>query len=208
MRIHYLVEGPSEEELLKAWLPRALPQHRHVVYPHEGKGSLPRDLLAPPEQLHRGLLHQLPAKLRAYGQVLDPATDCVVVLVDADNDEPANLRAELEAVLASCTPRPPTAIRVAVEETEAFYLGDLAAIKLAFRTFKGGPYGRYVQDSVCGTWEVFQAVVGWKYEAKVKWARAIAPHLSTATNGPALNRSPSFVDFYSGLKVVAGEQWP
>jgi hypothetical protein len=129
-------------------------------------------------------------------------------LVDADNDKPLELRAELEAVLAACTPRPPTAIRVAVEETESFYLGDVAAIKLAFRTFKRGPYNRYVQDRICGTWEVFQAVVGWKYEAKVKWARAIAPHLSVATSGPALNRSPSFLDFYSGLKQLAGETWP
>ncbi len=208
MRIHYLVEGPSEEVLLSAWLPRALPQHRHIVYPHEGKGKLPIDPLALPDPAQRGLLAQLPAKLRAYGQALDPKTDCVVVLVDADNDDPAHLRASLETVLAACAPRPPTAIRVAVEETEAFYLGDVAAIKRAFRTVKRGPYNRYVQDSVCGTWEVFQAVVAWPYEAKVKWARTIAPHLSTATSGPGVNRSPSFQAFYSGVRQLAGESWP
>lgn len=208
MRIHYLVEGPSEAALLNPWLRRALPGHAHSVYPHEGKGNIPDDLSAAPNPLRRGLLDQLPAKLRAFGRSLDPATDRVVVLVDADNDCCVKLKSELVDVLNACSPRPQALIRIAIEETETFYLGDELAVRAAFGTFRNGPYRGYVQDSVCGTWEVFQQVVGWRYEAKVKWASMIAPHLSVSRSGPRLNRSPSFQAFYSAICALAGESWP
>lgn len=208
MKIHYLVEGQSEAALLSVWLKRALPGHTHNVYPHEGKGNIPKNLVAPPNPMHRGLLDQLPAKLQAYGKSLDPATDRVLVLVDADNENCVQLKNALLKVLNACSPRPHALIRIAVEETEAFYLGDKKAVKSAFSTFRHGPYQNYVQDSVCGTWEVFQQVVGWKYEAKVKWASMVAEHLGTVKSGQNLNRSPSFRAFYKAVCALAGESWP
>lgn len=207
MRLHYLVEGPSEAALLETWLPRALPDHVHEVYPHEGKGSLPDDLDAAPDPLRRDLLHQLPAKLRAYGRTLDPKTDRVIVLVDADNEDCVALKDRLVAVLDRCTPRPEALIRIAVEETEAFYLGDVKAMRKAFGAPRKGPLQGYVQDSVCGTWEVFQAVIGSPYVAKVHWARRMGEALSTARKGSSLNRSPSFLAFYRAACSLAGEPW-
>lgn len=208
MRIRYLVEGPSEADLLDRWLPRALPAHSHIVYPHEGKGHLPKRIDLPPNPDHRGLLDQLPAKLRAYGASLDPQTDRVLVLVDADDEDPTDLSGRILDVFDTCVPAPHGRVAIAVEETEAFYLGDPKAIEKAFKTFKKSAYNGYVQDSVCGTWEVFQAVIGWKHESKCRWAQAIGDHLSTATSGGELNRSPSFRAFYQAVKALAGEPWP
>ncbi len=98
--------------------------------------------------------------------------------------------------------------RIAIEETEAFYLGDKKAIRKAFGKCRQTPYQNYVQDSVCGTWEVFQSVIDAPYEAKVSWAKAIAPHLSTATTGKNANRSPSFLQFLRALRALAGQPWP
>jgi hypothetical protein len=44
MRLHVLVEGESDEALLRGWLPRFLPPgHSFVIIRHRGKGRLPRD---------------------------------------------------------------------------------------------------------------------------------------------------------------------
>jgi hypothetical protein len=205
MHIHVLVEGASEKALLEGFLPRFQPRHSHTVHAHQGKGNLPVPGI-PVDQRHRGLLDQLPAKLRAFGKSLSPAVELVLVLVDADSDGCEELKARIVAVLDACDPRPTTMIRVAVEETEAFYLGDKRAIHKAFGTVRRAPYSTYGQDSVCGTWEVFQAVIGAPYDAKVRWAEKIAPHLSIAVSGKHRNRSPSFRQLCAALQMLAGER--
>lgn len=57
--------------------------------------------------------------------------------------------------------------RIAIEETEAFYLGDPEAIRKAFPTAKTAKIKAYVQDSICGTAELFQEVIGASSEDKV-----------------------------------------
>lgn len=75
MRLYVLVEGPSEKALLDVWLGRLLKGHRYTVIKHRGKGKLPLDPRARVDPRREGLLDQLPARLRAYGQALDPSTD-------------------------------------------------------------------------------------------------------------------------------------
>jgi hypothetical protein len=205
MRLHVLVEGPSEEALLTRWLARLLPQHRHKVYPHRGKGKIPGDPTRAPDPLHQGLLDQLPAKLRSFGRQLDPKTDRVVVLVDLDDDSSAELGAKLADVLAHCDPAPSAVFSLAIEETEAFYLGDPAAIRGAFPRAKTAKLKDYVPDSIIGAWELFQSVIESPVEAKVEWARRMAEHLGTTTETIQRNRSPSYRQFCAALFVVAGE---
>jgi hypothetical protein len=206
MKLHVLVEGDSEEALLNRWLPRFLPPgHSFVVIRHRGKGKLSRDAMKVPDIRREGLLDQLPAKLRAYGRSLNPATDRVLVLVDADDDPCSDLKRRLLENLEQCDPRPVVLFRLAIEETEAFYLGDPTAIRKAFPQAKLQRMKPYVQDSVCGTWELFQRVVGDPVEDKVEWAERMAPHLGTEWQGRNANRSPSFRQLCKGLLVLAGE---
>jgi hypothetical protein len=206
MRLHVLVEGDSEEALMRGWLPRFLPPgHSFVVIRHRGKGKLPRDPLKVPDIRREGLLDQLPAKLRAYGRSLDPATDRVLVLVDADDDSCSELKQRLLSVLEECDPRPVVLFRLAIEETEAFYLGDPQAIRRAFPQARLRRMSHYVQDSICGTWELFQRVIGIPIEDKVEWAERIAPHLGTTWQGNNANRSPSFRQLCAGFLRLAGE---
>ena len=199
------MEGPSEEVFLKGWFPRFLPSHALTVIPHRGKGRLPGELSRAPHPRREGLLDQLPAKLRAYGRVLDPATDRILVFLDLDEDDCGGLKQRLLQVLDACDPRPVVLFRIAIEETEAFYLGDPQAIKKAFPQANLRKLRNYAQDSVCGTWEVFREVVGAKSEDKVRWAERMAPHLGIAWQGTGANPSPSFQQFCKGLRKLAGE---
>jgi hypothetical protein len=203
MKVHVLVEGPSERALLDAWLPRFLPNHRAQVHPHQGKGRLSTDPGKPLDPRRRGLLDQLPAKLRAYGKSLDPRTDGVVVLVDADDDDCVDLKRRLVALLGQIDPRPNVLFRIAVEETEAFYLGDMAAVHRAFPGTRASRLKDYKPDACVGTWEVFRDAIGETGEDKVDWAERIGPHLTT---DPEKSTSPSFRQLCYGLRWLVGER--
>lgn len=206
MRLHILVEGESEEALLNVWLPRFLPPgHSFVIIRHRGKGRLSRDPVRVPDIRREGLLDQLPAKLRAYGKTLDPATDRLLVLVDADDEPCLELKRRLLETLESCDPHPVVLFRLAIEETEAFYLGDPQAIRRAFPQARLQRLKSYAQDSACKTWELFQSVIGDPVEDKVRWAERMAPHLGTTWKGSDANRSPSFRQLCKGLLRLTGE---
>lgn len=205
MRLHVLVEGPSEAAFLRGWFPRFLPHHSLSVIQHRGKGRLPGEPSSRPDPKREGLLDQLPAKLRAYGRVLNPATDRILVFLDLDDDDCGELKERLLRALDACDPRPVVLFRIAIEETEAFYLGDPRAIKRAFPQARLQKLKSYVQDSICGTWEVFREVVGAQSEDKVRWAERMAPHLGTDWRGRGANPSPSFQQFCKGLLKLAGE---
>ncbi len=205
MRIHILVEGDSEVALLRDWLRRFLPQHTFKLIRHRGKGKLPADPTQSPAPKREGLLDQLPAKIRAYGHALDSATDRVLVLVDLDQNNCVDLKRRLLKTWRSCDPRPVAKFRIAIEETEAFYLGDSVAIKKAFPKAKLYKKRDYVQDSICGTWELFAQVIGARSEDKKAWAKQMAPHLGTAWTGKRANKSPSFRQFCIALRALAGE---
>jgi Domain of unknown function (DUF4276) len=205
LRLHILVEGPSEAAFLRGWFPRFLPRHGFNVIQHRGKGRLPGEPSSRPDPRREGLLDRLPAKLRAYGRALDPATDRILVFLDLDADDCGELKERLLRVLDACDPRPVVLFRIAIEETEAFYLGDPQAIKKAFPQANLRKLKSYAQDSVCGTWEVFREVVRARSEDKVRWAERMAPHLGIEWRGRGANPSPSFQQFCKGLRKLAGE---
>lgn len=198
MKLHALVEGPSEQHFLELWGRRFLPDCELRVHPHQGKGTLPKlgDKNQKTLRLRRGLLDQLPAKLAALGKALDHKEERVVVLIDADSEDLTQLRADLAALAASLVPAPVVKFCFAVEELEAFYLGDLKALAAAYPGHDQRLLARYQPDSICGTWEYFGQVIGDDGGNKVAWAEAMGSKLTTK---PEQSRSPSFKDFCRDL---------
>ncbi len=198
MTIHLLVEGPSERAFLDRRARRLLKEQSVRVHPHEGKGSLPRDWSAPPPRDQRGLLHQLPAKLRGFASAANPDELHVVVMVDADNDDPDVLADKIAAVASQVAPKLRVTVRLAVEETEAFYLGDLQALEKAYPDADLAKARAYVPDSIPngGTWELFGEIIRDGGGNKVAWAEAMGAVLTTR---PARSRSPSFKALIGGL---------
>jgi len=207
MRLHILVEGRAEEAFLKGWLPRFVPAHSFSIITHQGKGRLSGNPEKPPDSKQRGLLDQLCAKLRAFGKALQSDTDRVVVLVDLDDQDCHDLKKRLKKLLKHCDPSPTVLFRIAIEETEAFFLGDPLAVKKAFPQAKVGRIKKYEQDSICGTWEFLRAVIDdpADSEDKVGWAEAIGEHLTIEWRGKRANKSASFRIFCKGLLTTCGE---
>ncbi len=202
MTIHVLVEGPSERALLERWAPRLLQDQVVKVHPHQGKGRLPKDSGRPPLPRHRGLLDQLPAKLRGFATSLNVDADRVVVLVDADDEDVPSLYEDISEVVRRVSKALRVVVAIAVEETEAFYLGDLRALKAGFPNADMKQARAYVPDSICGTWELFGRIVGDGGGDKVAWAETIGPLLTT---NERVSRSPSFRKLLMALNELSPE---
>jgi hypothetical protein len=216
MHIEVLVEDSSGERLLAQLLPQIWGEHGdpHTwrLKAYKGIGRLPHGLTAKADPAKRILLDQLPRLLQGYGKT--PGIDAVVVVLDTDRRDCKAFLQELKAVANKCQPAPNTMFRLAIEEMEAWYLGDRAALLSAFPRAKREVLDRYVQDSVCGTWELLADAVysggvaaikktGWPLPGQIKhqWAEKIGPYMALNQNA-----SPSFGKFRDGLtRLIAQE---
>ena len=184
--------------------------HSWKIHPFKGSGRIPEDLHRKSDPAKWLLLNRLPRRLQGYGKGLD-ASSAVVVVVDLDDRDCIALKRDLLEVLDACDPRPAVLFRIAVEESEAWLLGDRAAVKAAYPRAKDSVLACYRQDAICGTWEVLADAVhaggsatlaksGYPEtgRAKSEWARKIAPHID-----PDRNRSPSFQAFRDGVLRLA-----
>jgi Domain of unknown function (DUF4276) len=205
MTIHLLVEGPSEQEFLEQWAPRLLKEQQIRIHPHQGKGAIPRPMAYNRASRLRGLLDLLPAKLLGFAESLNHQTDGVLILVDADNDRPLDLAQRISAIAKACAPTLRIGICIAVEEMEAFYLGDLRALQIAYPGADMRAARHYVPDSIVGTWELFGSVIGDGGGNKVAWAEAMGPYVTTK---PAESRSPSFRILISELEKLSSIDTP
>ena len=102
---------------------------------------------------------------------------------------------------------------MAIEEIEAWYLGDRSALTTAYPQAKLKALDSYVQDSVCGTWEVLANAIhpggavavkraGWPLPGQLKheWAERIGPLMDIENNA-----SPSFRKLRDSLRRLIGE---
>ena len=215
MHFEVLVEDQSGKNALEQILPKILGanygSHSWRLRSYKGLGRLPEDLRGKPDPRKRILLERLPRILQGYGRSL-PDSATVVVVVDLDNRDCKEFKQELLDVLAACYPRPRTLFRIAIEESEAWLLGDRTAIKAAYPKASESTLNRYVQDSICNTWELLADAIhpggsarlkreGYPVtgEAKGEWARNIAPRIDVEKN-----RSKSFQVFRDGIRQLAG----
>ena len=196
-----LVEGASDVPAVREVLVRrfGLVEDEHFrIHPHQGKGRLPENPLARPDPNQRQLLHQLPAKLRGYAKSLPPAS-VVLVVVDADNDPCAELLANLNGMLAKLPDRPKRVLfRLAIEETESWFIADSAAVQAAFPRANIAALRRIQPDAIIGAWEALATSIGASSDSsgteKLRWARLICPHLDLSS--PA---SPSLRKLIAGI---------
>ena len=217
MHLEVLVEDASASIALAIILEKMLGPNGggqgFRLHSYRGIGRLPKDLKSHTDPAKRILLDRLPHILRGYGNSLrDHPNAAVVVVVDSDDRACLAFKHELTGVLDGLTPRPTTLFRIAIEEVEAWLRGDEAAVVAAYPAARRDMLGRYIPDSICGTWEVLaDAVVpggaaslvrqGWAEvgRAKCAWAAAIAPHLDLDRT-----RRPSFRVFLDGVRRLAG----
>jgi hypothetical protein len=216
MHFEILVEDASGELLLRSVLQKILGPHGdpHTwrTHAYKGIGKIPRDLRGKTDPAKRVLLDRLPKVLAGYGKSQHGSDAAVIVVVDLDDRDCVGFKQELIETLKPCHPKPRVLFRIAIEEVEAWLLGDRNAIAKAFPRAKMNVLHSYRQDSICGTWEKLAdglfpggspALKAQGYprigEGKCKWASQIGSRLDVESNS-----SPSFRAFRFGLLRLSG----
>ncbi len=214
MHIEILIEDSSGQRLLEHLLPKLIGPHGQPhtwrLHAYRGIGRIPTGLSATFDPSKRILLTELPRLLRGY--VKTSGIDAVVLVLDADNRDCVAFLAELKALAASCDASHLVLFRLAIEEIEAWYLGDRTALQHAYPKARRNVLDGYEQDAICGTWEIMADAThaggvrsvkraGWPLPGQLKheWAERIGPFLD-----PANNRSPSFAKFRDGVRRLVG----
>jgi len=216
MHFEILVEDKSGKIALKCILEKILGPNGHDhtfrIFSYKGIGRIPENLEATADLKKRLLLNLLPKALIGYGIAHKNVEAAVVVVVDLDYRDCVAFKQEMLGILRVCNPQPRTLFRIAIEEGEAWLLGDRNAIKAAYPYAKDGVLDTYDQDSICSTWEKLADAIysggsgklqklGYPPigKAKCEWARNIAPHLDVEAN-----QSRSFQVFRDGIRNLAG----
>ena len=200
MHIEFFLEEPSSEAFLEGMLGKLLPAGttwNAIVF--QGKP----DLLA-----------NIKPRLKAYKKWI-PNDWKIVVLVDEDREDCLKLKQQLEGAATyaglstKSNPRKGKFVvlnRIAVEELEAWFFGDPAAMVMAYPgvpTSLGAKAPYRNPDGVAGgTWEAFERVLqraGYFGGGlpKIEVAREMAKHME-----PSRNNSASFQTFVQGLAAL------
>ena len=214
MHFEILIEDESGKELLDIIVPKiiSVPENSYKITFFKGLGYIPKDLHKEPDPKKKQLLNKLPAMLRAYGKWSMRKDLSVIIVVDCDTRDCLTFKQELTEVLNSCNPKPVTFFRIAIEEIEAWLLGDKTAIEKAYPKMNKAEYARYKQDFPVGTWEkladITLSVSLAKYlkkaaypeigKQKFEWAQRIGKNMNINNNV-----SQSFNCFRKKLQELA-----
>ena len=216
MHFEILIEDQSGKRMLDILVPKIIgAQHSFKIHSYKGIGHISKNLTSTSDPRNRLLLNNLPRLLRGYGRTFagypidSPAA--VIVVCDLDDKCLKTFRQELLTVLNACKPKPETRFCIAIEEGEAWLLGDIPAIKAAYPNARDNILESYENDSICGTWELLANAVfsggasglenkGWQVVGTEKsvWSEKITPHMDVDNNA-----SPSFCHFREKVRGLA-----
>ena len=203
MHIELFLEEPSAEAFMLGFLPKLLSGDitwNPIVF--QGKSDL---------------LKNLEKRLKGYRKWI-PDYYRIVVLIDEDRADCRKLKTQMENAAAASGLVTKTAAsgdrftvlnRIAIEELEAWYIGDPQALGSAYPGVPAslGKKAKYRDpDAVAGgTWEALERVLQRAGHfksgiAKIELARVMAAHME-----PARNQSPSFQHFVSGLASLQSQ---
>jgi hypothetical protein len=198
MHIEFLVEEPSAEAALQNLVPKICGEDFSFnIHAYRSKSDL---------------LNKLSKRMKGYGHFL-PQDWRIVVLIDEDRENCISLKAKLDAtaqdaglVTKNMAPNGSTfhvLNRIAVEELEAWFFGDVRAMHQAYNgiSINLGTKSVYKDPDLIkgGTWEAMERELqraGYFKAglAKIKAARAISANMV-----PSRNSSPSFQAFRNGI---------
>lgn len=201
--LDFIVEEPSMEAFLRGLLPNMLSMRATFeVYPHQCKDDL---------------IKNLPARLLGYSAWL-PDSRRIVVVLDCDNDECSNLKVEIEKIVEKAGLRSrakrenlPWQIvtRIAIEELEAWYFGDWAAVKQVYPKVNPNiptqAHYRHPDAIKGGTWEAFERCLQKAGYFKGGLRKIEAARLLGQAIDPQRNRSPSFLAFRDAVIEAIAE---
>ena len=161
MRIEFLVEDSSGKKLLDEIMKKYIQEMplfpiEYSILSYKGIGGLVKGADGRNVKAQQ-LLNDLPKRMKAiqakYWGV--PAVSIVIVL-DNDTRDTIRFQEDLEKLAKREEILIDHVFCIAVEEMEAWLLGDRNALRAAYANVAdriSSKYSSYKQDSICGTWE-------------------------------------------------------
>lgn len=207
MHFQYPVEDQSGAALIRILMQKIVELYPNATYDckgFRGIGGFTRKNTIKETKTGK-LLNDLATYLRGFDRSLQSFPSVIIVVLDSDDHDVQQFRSELEAVAMQNMIKIDHVFCLAVEEIEAWLLGDRHALLSAYPHAKMHVLNTYVQDSICGTWEVLADAVypgGTSKlsrehasfieigKLKAEWAQNIGIHMDLKSN-----ESPSFNDF-------------
>ena len=203
MHLEVLVEDQSGGKALKILIPKILqPSNTFRIISYKGIGHLEKNIGKTKGARGRNLLNKLLKLLRGYGKSSAKSPTAVIVVCDLDDKCQKTFRQDLLNLLSYCNPKPETRFCFAIEEGEAWLLGDKKAIKKAYPEAKDKllqPNANTWEDLADAVYEGGAAALSKKGQVaigteKSRWAEKITPHMNIKENS-----SPSFCHFREKL---------
>ncbi len=212
MHFEIHIEDISGKTALEILVPKIIDTEQHTfrIHAYKGLGRIPKNLQPKSDPKKRILLDQLPKLIQGHGKTFSGFPNysaALIFICDLDDRCMSAFRQELLDCVDKCNPKPETYFCIAIEEGEAWYLGDLEAVKKAYPSAKSAILNAYTNDSICGTWEKLADAVFIGGSAKLSkltrqigqekaiWAEKISVHMDVDRN-----LSPSFCYFRDKLR--------
>lgn len=212
MHFQFLIEDRSSTELINILMEKLVSENQNVTFNCKSfrgiGGFTPKNTVK--ETRTGKLLNDLATYLRGFNRSLQGIPAAIIVVLDNDDRNVELFREELEKVARQNMILVDHVFCVAVEEVEAWLLGDQNALMAAYPSAKTQVLRGYIQDSICGTWEVLADAIYPGGITKIKkdrlsymeigklkteWAKNIGIHMSLQNNV-----SPSFNYFIQEIK--------
>ena len=188
-RLLFLVEGPTDEEFLRAFLCHiGLASARFEIHPFGGRPALLADFVS---------------------SLGDPRDGAVVILADQDNLEEQDEYDDCNALKSAFEKQIPknlrqhVRVRLACHEREAWYLGDISALKEAYPDTPSTSWKKIGvpenPDTVPNPSEQLAGIRHFKHtDAARKMGKALGRKCKGGGDGG--NRSASFRCFVKGVQ--------
>lgn len=199
MHFQFLIEDQSSAVLIEILMQRISLTNEYVTFnckSFKGIGGFIKKNTVK-ETKSGKLLNDLARFLRGFNKSLQNIPAVIIVVLDNDTRNTEAFLAELTQVANQNMIIVDHVFCIAVEDVEAWLLRDEAAILSAYPSAKLQQLHAYVQDSICGTWEVLADVVYpggvsklkkdcptyiEKGKCKSEWARKIGAHMDMSHN--------------------------
>ncbi|MCI8514079.1 MAG: DUF4276 family protein [Lachnospiraceae bacterium] len=162
--IEILIEDKSGGILLKEIMDKYAMDKKNFMYrihSFRGLGKIPLKTEKVSQIKSQRLLNDLPMYLKGIGSYLKsmPGKKAIFVVLDSDDDDCARLKDELLQMYRSLEVSVRVFFCIAIEEVEAWLLGDSRALLKAYPMAKRSLLQKYVPDSIVGTWELLADIV-------------------------------------------------
>lgn len=217
MQIEFLVEDSSGKKLLEEIMKKYIQEMplfpiEYSILPYKGIGGFSKGTNAKNVKAQQ-LLNDLPKRLKAiqakYWGVQDVS---IIVVLDNDTRDTIKFQEDLERLAQRENIFIDHVFCIAVEEMEAWLLGDRNALQAAYANVAdriSSKYSSYKQDSICGTWECLAdmltkgGIANFRKKnptafdigrCKSEWAEKIGQQMNLREN-----TSPSFQKFLQEL---------